>query len=44
MPDMLQAEMFFYTEDTEAVEKYSAENLQTAESVDFEDMKGEIKW
>ncbi|MBP3244203.1 MAG: hypothetical protein J6M59_03740 [Bacteroidaceae bacterium] len=43
-PDMLQAEMFFYTEDTEAVENYSAENLQTAESVDFEDMKGEIKW
>ena len=43
-PDMLQAEMFFYTEDTEAVEKYSAENLQTNEAVDFEDMKGEIKW
>ena len=37
-------EMFFYTEDTEAVEKYSAENLQTDEAVDFEDMKGEIKW
>ncbi len=44
MPDMLQAEMFFYTEDAEAVEKYSAENLQTDESTDFEDMKGEIKW
>ena len=43
-PDMLQTEMFFYTEDTEAVENYSAENLQTDESVDFEDMKGEIKW
>ncbi len=43
-PDMLQTEMFFYTEDTEAVEKYSAENLQTDEAVDFEDMKGEIKW
>jgi len=43
-PDMLQAEMFFYTEDAEAVENYSAENLQTDEAVDFEDMKGEIKW
>ena len=43
-PDMLQTEMFFYTEDTEAVENYSAENLQTDEAVDFEDMKGEIKW
>ena len=43
-PDMLQTEMFFYTEDTEAVEKYSAQNLQTDESTDFEDMKGEIKW
>jgi hypothetical protein len=41
---MLQAQMFFYTEDTEAVENYSAENLQTDESTDFEDMKGEIKW
>ena len=44
MPDMLQAEMFFYTEDTEAVENYSAQNLQIDEAVDFEDMKGEIKW
>ncbi len=44
MPDMLQAEMFFYTEDAEAVENYSAENLQTDEAVDFDDMKGEIKW
>ena len=43
-PNMLQAQMFFYTEDTEAVENYSAENLQTDEAVDFEDMKGEIKW
>lgn len=43
-PDMLQAEMFFYTEDAEAVENYSAQSLQTAEAVDFEDMKGEIKW
>nr|MCR4699496.1 hypothetical protein [Bacteroidaceae bacterium] len=43
-PDMLQTEMFFYTEDTEAVENYSAENLQTDEAVDFENMKGEIKW
>ncbi len=43
-PDMLQAEMFFYTEDAEAVENYSAQSLQTDEAVDFEDMKGEIKW
>jgi len=39
---LLQCQMFFYTEDVDAVEKYISENLQEDDNVSVEDMKGDI--